>query len=270
MQIDAHVHSDGSEKHIRALLKACDKVGTDKVVIFSCPGNYGAKNEGVMKAHQRHPDRIIPFARLVPDMHTPADVRRFHEEGFVGFKCIRTNRNYDDPAYFPLYEAAAECKMVILFHLGIVGRSDSGHDVNSNRMRPIYLDTICRAFPKLHVHGAHLGNPWYEEASMSARWNANLWFDLSGSTLKKKTPEFLDGLLWWHRGHHPYRGHERRHPYSKIVFGTDVDSEWIEDVYNDYVKLCDALDIPKKWRNAIFGGNAERMLFMKKDTTETL
>jgi predicted TIM-barrel fold metal-dependent hydrolase len=105
---------------------------------------------------------------------------------------------------------------------------------------------------------------------MSARWNANLWFDLSGSTLKKKTPEFIDSLFWWHRGHHPYRGHERKHPYTKILFGTDVDSEWIEDVHQDYVKLCDALDIPTKWRKAIFGGNAERMLFMRKDATERL
>ena len=260
MQIDAHVHSDGSEKHIRALLKACDKVGTDKVVIFSCPGNYGANNEGVMKAHKRHPDRIIPFARLVPDMHTPADVKRFHEQGFVGFKCIRTNRNYDDPAYFPLYQAAAECRMVILFHLGIVARSAFAHDVNSNRMRPIYLDTICRAFPNLHVHGAHLGNPWYEEASMSARWNANLWFDLSGSTLKKKTPAFLRSLLWWDRPGHPYQGHMGKHPFEKIVFGTDVAHEWMADVHQDYQLLLDAMDVPPEYRAKIMGGNAMEIL----------
>ena len=269
MQIDAHVHSDGSEKHIKGLLKACDKVGTDKVVVFNTNRNSDKPNEKLLKGTKKHPDRLIPFAHLLPDTHRPAHIEQFKDMGFVGFKVIVTRKCYDDHSYFALYEKAAELKMPILFHLGIVGRG-GGFDVNSNRMRPIHLDAVCRAVPGLHVHGAHLGNPWYEEASMSARWNANLWFDLSGSTLKKKTPEFLDGLLWWHRGHHPYKGHERKHPYSKILFGTDVSNDWIEDVHNDYVQLCDALDIPKKWRKAIFGGNAERMLFMKKDTTETL
>jgi uncharacterized protein len=269
MQIDAHVHSDGSAKHIRGLLKACDKVGTDKAIVFNTNRSQEKPDEALMKGCKKHPDRLIPFARLILDDHTPADVERFKDMGFVGFKVIIVRKNYDDPSYFPLYEAAANAKMPILFHLGIVGRG-GGFDVNSNRMRPIYLDTICRAFPKLHVQGAHLGNPWYEEASMSARWNANLWFDLSGSTLKKKTPEVIDSLFWWHRGNHPYKGHERKHPYSKILFATDVANDWIEDVHRDYVKFCDALDVPKKWRKAIFGGNAERMLFQKKDTTETL
>lgn len=52
-------------------------------------------------------------------------------------------------------------------------------------MRPIYLDTIARAFPDLKIIGAHLGNPWYQEAAEVARWNPNVFFDLTGSTLKK-------------------------------------------------------------------------------------
>lgn len=265
MQIDAHVHSDGSPEHIKGLLEACDKVGTDKAIVFNTNRSMEKPNEKLMKAAERNPDRLIPFAHLLPDTHTPSDIERFKDMGFVGMKVIRTRKCYDDHSYWPLYETAANQRMPILFHLGIVARHDNAFDVNSNRMRPIHLDAICRAFPKLHVHGAHLGNPWYEEASMSARWNANLWFDLSGSTLKKKTPEFLDGLLWWHRGNHPYKGHKKKHPYSKILFGTDVANEWVEDVYNDYVNLCDKLEISKRWRQAIFGDNALRMLYEKRN-----
>ena len=65
-----------------------------------------------------------------------------------------------------------------------------GYFVDSNYMRPIYLDTMARLFPAWKIHGAHLGNPWYEEASMSCRWNPNLYFDLTGSTLKKKNRSF--------------------------------------------------------------------------------
>jgi len=264
MQIDVHVHFDGNARQLKALLKACDKVGTEKLVIFSTKGACGADNEAVMRAHKLAPDRIIPFARLVPDVHGPADVRRFHEQGFVGFKCIIVRRNYDDHAYYPLYAAAGECGMPILFHLGIVGRSDREFDVSSDRMRPIFMDTIARAFPELRIIGAHLGNPWYEEAAMAARWNRNLWFDLSGSTLKAKSPQFIRALLWWDRPNHPYKGHGGKMPWDKICFGTDVSNEWMEDIYNDYVNLCNVLEIGEADRKKIFGGNAAEVLKLKK------
>jgi uncharacterized protein len=263
MQIDAHVHYSKDPAHLDGLLRASDKIGTDKIVIFSTQGNAGADHDGVRQAYRAHPDRLIPFARLVPDMHTPADVRGFKEQGFVGFKCIKVRRNYDDHAYYPLYAAAAECGMPILFHLGIVARSDRDFDISSDRMRPIYLDTLARAFPTLRILGAHLGNPWYEEAAMAARWNSNLWFDLSGSTLKAKSPEFIRSLLWWDKPGHPYKGHGGKLPWDKIVFGTDVGNDWIEDVYRDYVRLCDTLEIGAADRQKIFGGNAAELLGLK-------
>ncbi len=58
-----------------------------------------------------------------------------------------------------------------LFHLGIVTRTaeDRRFDADNERHRPIYLDTIARAFPGLTIIGAHLGNPWREEAAMPCR-----------------------------------------------------------------------------------------------------
>jgi hypothetical protein len=50
----------------------------------------------------------------------------------------------------------------------------------------MYLDTLAREFPDLTLVGAHLGNPWYDEAAEAARWNPNLYFDMTGSTLVKK------------------------------------------------------------------------------------
>src|SRR5256884_9714025 len=53
-------------------------------------------------------------------------------------------------------------------------------------MRPIHLEEIARRFPKITVLGAHCGNPEYEWAAEVARWNPNVYFDLSGSSLTKK------------------------------------------------------------------------------------
>ena len=61
MQIDAHVHSDGSATHIRSLLKACDKVGTDKVILFNTGNTQEKPDEAIIKAYKKHTDRIIPY-----------------------------------------------------------------------------------------------------------------------------------------------------------------------------------------------------------------
>lgn len=251
MVIDSHVHYEPEEGFVAALLKECDRLGIDKVCLIG-------KAFELKAARREAPDRIIPLAlvRLGYDPRTV--VEDLKDQGFAGLKVIWPRYDYDDERNFPIYETAEVLGMPILFHLGIVARSDTAYarDQNSNRMRPIHLDYIARNFPKLKLIGAHLGNPWYEEASMSARWNENLWFDLSGSTLKKKTPAFLRSLLWWDKPGHPYQPHGGKHPFEKIVFGTDVAIEWMEDVLNDYRALMDGMDVPQEHRKKIFGETA--------------
>lgn len=131
--------------------------------------------------------------------------------------------------------------------------------ISSNYMKPIYLDTIARIFPRLTIIGAHLGNPWYEEATMSARWNPNLYFDLSGSILKKKTPEFLGGLLWW-TPQTRYRDPEGRYAWEKILFGSDVPYHEIEEVMADYKGVLNKLKINQEIQDGIFGGTMAKIL----------
>lgn len=126
-------------------------------------------------------------------------------------------------------------------------------------MKPIYLDTIARISPKLTIIGAHLGNPWYEEATMAARWNPNLYFDLTGSTLKKKTPEFFGSLLWW-TPKTRYRDPEGRYAWEKILFGTDVLYNEIEEVMEDYKRVLNMLEIDQKIQEKIFGNTMAKIL----------
>ena len=175
--------------------------------------------------------------------------------------CTTLVMRSNDEKFDRIYQRAEELKMTSLFHLGIVGRykETDPYRINSNCMRPIYLDTIARVFPKLTIIGAHLGNPWYEEATMSARWNPSLYFDLSGSTLKKKTSEFLRSLLWWTPDTR-YRDPEGRYAWEKIVFGSDVPYNEIEDVLNDYKTVMKKLDLPAKIREKVLGKTMEKIL----------
>jgi len=262
--IDIHQHLHSAD--LDALIETYRRLGVVKAVLLGQqPARRPGENENVLAAAKKHPDLFIPFVGFDLDEMAPGTLRRFHDEGFVGVKFIAPAQPYDSPCYFPVYERAADLKMPVLFHLGIIANSGPWTDVNSNNMRPIHLDFIARRLPELTVIGAHLGNPWYDEAAMACRWNPNLYFDLSGSTLKKKSPEYLGGLLWWRADSRPYRSPDGSGAWDKILFGSDLAPEWIEDSINDYEKLMDALDFTPEERHKLWYGNAARILGMGEE-----
>ena len=130
--------------------------------------------------------------------------------------------------------------------------------VDASYMHPVSLDTLARMFPEWTIQGAHLGNPWYEEAAMCCRWNPNLYFDLSGSTLKKKRPSALQDLLWWTE-HSRYRDPEGRDAWEKVVFGSDVAYYETHDVLHDYEQLLRSLQASARIRTAVMRDTAVRM-----------
>lgn len=264
MRIDAHVHVSTEPGYADRLVAEMDRLGFDRTLLngFVTYGDQSG-NDAVAAALARHPKRIIGAAYLDLATQSAADVRTFHERAFRALKLIGPPANYDDKRFYPVYDAAAELGMVCLFHTGIVSRSpapiDRVHDVNNDRMRPIYLDTIARQIPELNIIGAHFGNPWYDEAAMAARWNPNLYWDLSGSTLKKRTAQDLAKLLWWTETSR-YRDPEGRPAWQKIVFGSDVPIEEIEEVVRDYEAVLGALGIREDIQAAIFGDTLAGLL----------
>jgi len=256
---DCHHHAGEEADYADRLAEECERIGTSKIVLlgFPEPRRPGA-NALVLEAAERYPDLILPFAGVNMEHDTPEKIHAYKEQGFRGLKFIGPIRPYNHPAHLPLYHAAAEAGLVGLFPFGTVANPGNWRTADSNLMRPIYLDHIARQIPDWKIIGAHLGNPWYEEATMSCRWNPNLFFDLSGSTLKKKSPEFLGGLLWWSDETY-YKSPDKTSAWQKIVFGSDVKAEDMRDVVNDYERLCEALDLPEERRRDIFYNTAARI-----------
>jgi len=263
--IDAHHHLTTQPDNLERLAAECERLSVDKVCLFGAGrygGDYGlAMDDGVRKAMEQCPDLIAAFACFDLGFDPPERVDDIVAQGFKGIKFINPTRNYDDKEFYPVYERMEPAGIPAIFHLGIVAHkpTDKDRDINNNRMRPIYLDTIARAFPDLNIVGAHLGNPWYEEATMSARWNPKLYFDLSGSTLKKKSARFLGDLLWWTPDTR-YRDPEGRYAWEKIVFGSDVPPEEIEDVLDDYRTVMAELEVPEEIQAKVLGGTMARLL----------
>lgn len=266
MLIDSHHHLNPGRGYTAKLLRACDKLGIDYVCVLGMPAYMGlSTNEDVEKAIAESHGRIKGFAWIDLGRDRPDKVDEMKDRGFTGLKLIKPKYNYDHGSFYPIYERAEELQMPGLFHLGVVvprpGFADM--DVSSARMRPIHLDPLARAFPRWTIIGAHLGNPWHKEAAMCARWHVNLYFDLTGSTLKKCTPEELDRWLWWRKDSR-YRDPKGRDAWEKILFGSDVPAGEIHDVMNDYRRVMDALNIRQSIRRKIWGKTAARLLGITK------
>ena len=264
MIIDAHHHYVKEDGYPEQLVAEARRLGIDKVCLFGAGNSFSygcARNEDVLAAARQHPDRIVPFACFDLGIDPPNLIDQFAAQGYRGIKFINPQKNYDDESFYDVYGRLESRKIPGLFHLGIVARdpSDKYYKIRNDRHRPVYLDTIARAFPDWKIIGAHFGNPWCDEAAMAARWNPNLYFDLSGSLLKYRSAKYLGELLWW-TSTTRYRDPLRRHAWEKIVFGSDVPYREIEDVMTDYRRVMSELNLPRELQDKVFGGTMADIL----------
>ena len=77
-------------------------------------------------------------------------------------------------------------------------------------------------------------------------------------SLKKKQPAFIDELLWWGKDQQ-YGRMGNNHPYQKILFGTDVGTDLMEDVLGDYRRVLDHIGMGDDFRALVMGGTAARV-----------
>jgi predicted TIM-barrel fold metal-dependent hydrolase len=256
--IDSHQHYSDDPAYIDTLVRIYRARHAMACVLTPIRGL-----DVVRKAAAAHPDVIIPFGHVnVDDTDTPAVIERFAKAGFKGIKMHRPRRDWDDFGYFPIYQKLQDLNLVALFHTGIVaGSSDDPEPSSMARMRPAFLHTIARSFPKLRIQGAHLGNPWYEEAAEVARWEKNLYFDLTGSSLikKEKNLAVFKEYLWW-AGPTAHSSPDAVYAFEKLVFGTDEPPANLDAVITRFEAMLEANNVPEESRRRIYGETMARIL----------
>jgi hypothetical protein len=256
--IDAHQHYNSAPDYVDRLVKAYRPRNAMACVLTPMSGF-----DVIRKAAAAHPDVIIPYGQIsVDNPRARQEIEQFAAAGFRGIKMHTPKNNWDDFGYFQLYERMQTLKLVALFHTGIVsGNSDEPEPSSMARMRPAYLHTIARSFPKLVIQGAHLGNPWYEEAAEVARWEKNLYFDVTGSTLIKKAKNLslFREYLWW-EGPTAHSSPDAVYAFEKIVFGTDEPPENLDANVARYEAMLNACEVPEPSRRKVFGETLARIL----------
>jgi uncharacterized protein len=261
--VDVHLHFD---EKIPTFLDDFLRV-SDKLHLTACMLTPFEHRKVVADAARKYPTQILPFGFVELDAPEVAQqVRELHDLGYRGLGELEfPGKAFIDRSYDPVYELANEYSWIVLFHTGIVLRRvfDKPEDISSGRMRPVHLEEIARRFPRLTVLGAHCGNPEYEWAAEVSRWNPNVFFDLSGSTLQKmrgRLNHFQDVFWWSGVGQDTATPNNDPSAFIKLVFGSDTELQRIETVVGMYRALFDACDVPQSTRRMILGGTMSQFL----------
>ena len=261
--VDMHVHFDEKNPNFIAdLVKVAERLN-----LTACVLTPYANRKVIAEAAKQYPARIVPFGYV--DLDAPDVVQQVQELHTLNYRGLGelefVKKPYTDPSYMAVYELANQYGWVVLFHTGIVLRKkfDEPENVASYRMRAFHLEEIARRFPKITVLGAHCGNPEYQWAAEVARWNPNVFFDLSGSTLTKMHARLSDfrNIFWWSSTEEGTKTPEGDpSAFVKLVFGSDTSLDGIERVLAQYRALFEACDVPARTQSLILGGTLAKIL----------
>ena len=266
--IDAHVHHNGKTEFLEQLCARLEP-HDGMALLITAPKDL----DSVKAFMNKRPGRLAGLGEIrLDDPRALELVDRFHAAGFPGLgELTKPHMDFHDRTYWPVYERAEKYGMILLFHTGIVNRTspDVPEDASSDRMRPGTLDLIARRFPKLKIIGAHLGNPEYAVAAEISRWNPNLWFDVTGSTLIKKQEDyrFFNSIFWWSSVVSPHTPAGGPSAFEKLVFGSDTFGGEIEEFdrsLDRYRRMLAACQVPAEAQARIFAGTVWKLLGEKR------
>lgn len=258
--LDSHNHLLDEPDYAEKLIEAMDRLGIAVICLSGLGiggydpdakaarglGSLSPTNEAVAAVIDKYPDRIIGYASIALGKDRPDMVRYWRGRGFLGVKFTRPLLPYNHDDCFPVYAEAVKLNMPALFHTGFVLRTpqDAKDDVDTDRMRPAYLDRVARRFQHWPIVLAHMGIPWYAECAEMARFHPNVHLDLSCGDKgwrERVPPDFFPRHLYWPGA------------YGKIVFGTDLHYDYMENSLRHQEGIFSAGGVTDAERAAIMG-----------------
>lgn len=267
---DAHVHASWKDGDgATDFLKELDEAGLEGSVVLSPAVEHAAG--GPSPAAQREsidfvarfvsasPDRLIPFAHIVPQVEGAADAVRYaKDKGCRGVKMLPNHwYPYDKEVAFPVYEAAQETGLPILFHSGILFAFED----SSRFCRPVYYEALLH-FPKVKFALAHISWPWTDECI--ATWGRMSSYARKEGLAHQMFIDCTPGTPRFYRS----EAMERAVKYCScdwLIFGTDCSvsskaHQFTKTVQMDDGILGDEVGLPEAERAKFFSGNLMRLL----------
>ncbi len=226
--IDTHVHveDDGHGHHslddeLMAASAAYFKAGVNRTpgladiaayyrerglaaVVFTVDAQTATGHPPVSSAQliadaRAYDDVVIPFASVDP--LAPDAAGRLRELAAAGARGLKLHPSLQafvpsDRAHYPLYEAAAELGLPVIFHTGQTGIGaglPGGRGIKLRYSDPMLIDDVAADLPDLTIILAHPSVPWQDAAISMATHKANVFIDLSGWSPRYFPPQLDPG-----------------------------------------------------------------------------
>lgn len=165
------------------------------------------------------------------------------EHGAIGLKLHPVSNRFfpHDNRLWPAYSKAEEMGLPILFHSGegeLAGYTDAEY------ARPRNFEQVLRAFPKLTIVLAHLGQGFLEESVLLAQNHENVYFDTSAIISSTEDEGGLSDV----EAVKLIRGIGT----NRVIFGSDF--PWLHPLPG--IERIKNFDITEEERQMILGKNA--------------
>lgn len=187
-------------------------------------------------------DEIIAFGSVHPENKSfKEDIMKIKEYGLRGIKLHPEYQSFyvDDKSMFPIYEAAIENNLIIVFHAG----ADLGYPPPYH-CTPEGIKNVIREFTGGKFVAAHMGSFMYWDEVEKYLVGEDIWFDTS-FCLSHIAEDQLRRII-------------DRHGYNRILFASD--SPWTSQA--EEVEKIRRLELGEVVEEAVLSGNAQRLLGM--------
>lgn len=226
----------------------------------------GGGNDALTAAIAGHP-RMVGFAHHDPFAPgAAAELRRaIVELGLRGYKIIAPSLagRLDDPVLDPVWQVVEDLGIPVLIHFGVL---DGGGGTGAHPgINPLTLHDVAKAYPFTNFVVPHFGCGYPRELLQLAWTCRNVMVDTSGNnewvrwmpyelSVAELFEKFLDTV-----------GPER------VIFGSDsahFPRGLVRRYYDDQVRIVTELGLSEAERQAVFAGNALRLLGLDGEFTD--
>ena len=240
------------EDQARSWLPAFDAAGVEAGAFIAV----GEANDELAQFVAINPQRFLGWGSLSDPRHPDAGrtVARFRSMGLSGLKLYPPIQRFlpNDRALYPVYEAAAEQGLPVLFHFGIT----VGAFYDLSFASPLPLSAPVKEFPEVTFIIAHFGAGFLRETLFLAYHTENVCVDTSGTNnwrLYYPGEPSLEQI---------FRDALRAFGPRRILFGTDSTAfdGYRHHILKEQVGVLDRLELTPEDRALILSENARRIL----------
>lgn len=200
-------------------------------------------------------DKLFPVLTVEPDDASVREAVSTAKERAGYVKAFKVRLGYrrvfaDSRVFEPLYDAAVELGLPVLFHTGDTATPDGSLE----HAHPLTLDRVANARRELTIVICHFGNPWIADTAELIYKHENVFTDISGLIAggAKYSQQYADYLAARISEAAYFAGGT-----NKILFGTDYPVQ----THDNTLALVSRLKVERDDLEAILWRNAQELFF---------